>query len=40
MYPAGPDGIGDFRNVGMSVRKFAEFGAAAKRRELKAKKFD
>lgn len=44
MYPAGPDAIGDFRNVGMRVRKFAdmhrEFGAAAKRREIKAKKFE
>ena len=40
MYPCGPDGIGDFRTVGMRVRKFAdmhrEFAAAAQRREVKA----
>ena len=33
MYPAGPDAIGDFRAVGMRVRKFSdmhrEFSAAA-----------
>jgi hypothetical protein len=40
MYPAGPDPIGDFRAVGMRVRKFAdmhrEFADAAARREAKA----
>ena len=44
MYPAGPDAIGDFRAVGMRVRKFAdmhrEFSAAAKRRETKAANFE
>ena len=43
MYPAGPDAIGDFRGVGMRVRKFAdmhrEFAAAAQRRESKAAGF-
>src|ERR1017187_810318 len=37
LYPAGPDAIGDFRTVGMRVRKFAdmhrEFAASAHRRE-------
>ncbi len=40
MYPAGPDAVGDFRTVGMRVRKFAdmhrEFAAAGQRREAKA----
>jgi len=44
MYPAGPDAIGDFRGVGLRVRKFAdmhrEFAAAAGRRELKATTFE
>jgi len=44
MYPAGPDAFGDFRAVGMRVRKFAdmhrEFVAAAKRREVKAANFE
>jgi alpha-beta hydrolase superfamily lysophospholipase len=44
MYPAGPDAVGDFRLVGMRVRKFAdihrEFAAAARRREMKAEAFD
>jgi fermentation-respiration switch protein FrsA (DUF1100 family) len=44
MYPAGPDAIGDFRGVGMRVRKFAdmhrEFAAAARRREAKAAAFE
>ncbi len=44
MYPAGPDAIGDFRGVGLRVRKFAdmhrEFAAAAGRRELKAVNFE
>jgi hypothetical protein len=44
LYPAGPDAIGDFRTVGMRVRKFAdmhrEFAAAARRREIKAENFD
>jgi dienelactone hydrolase len=43
MYPAGPDAVADFRNVGMRVRKFAdihrEFAAAARRREMKAENF-
>jgi dienelactone hydrolase len=44
MYPAGPDAVADFRTVGMRVRKFAdmhrEFGAAARRREVKAEAFE
>jgi len=44
LYPAGPDAIGDFRTVGLRVRKFAdmhrEFAAAARRREVKAENFD
>ena len=44
MYPAGPDAVGDFRTVGMRVRKFAdmhrEFAAAARRREVKAENFE
>jgi dienelactone hydrolase len=44
LYPAGPDAIGDFRTVGMRVRKFAdmhrEFAAAARRREIKAENFE
>jgi dienelactone hydrolase len=44
MYPAGPDAVADFRTVGMRVRKFAdmhrEFGAAARRREIKAQAFE
>ena len=44
MYPAGPDAVADFRTVGMRVRKFAdmhrEFGAAARRREIKAEAFE
>jgi dienelactone hydrolase len=44
MYPAGPDAVGDFRTVGMRVRKFSdmhrEFAAAARRREIKAESFD
>jgi alpha-beta hydrolase superfamily lysophospholipase len=44
MYPAGPDAIADFRNVGMRVKKFAdmhrELAAAARRREAKAQGFD
>jgi hypothetical protein len=44
MYPAGPDAIGDFRTVGLRVRKFAdmhrEFAAAAHRREVKAVNFE
>jgi len=44
MYPAGPDAIGDFRAVGMRVRKFSdmhrEFAAAANRREGKAANFE
>ncbi len=43
MYPAGPDAIGDFRTVGLRVKKFAdmhrEFAAAARRREMKAENF-
>src|SRR6202051_5000645 len=43
MYPAGPAAIGDFRTVGLRVRKFAdmhrEFAAAAHRREVKAQNF-
>ena len=44
MYPTGPDAVGDFRAVGMRVRKFAdmhrEFAAAARRREAKAENFE
>lgn len=44
LYPCGPDAIADFRTVGARVKKFAdihrEFGAAAKRREVKAQAFD
>jgi pimeloyl-ACP methyl ester carboxylesterase len=44
MYPAGVDAIGDFRTVGMRVRKFAdmhrEFAAAGHRREVKAQGFE
>ena len=44
MYPCGPDAIGDFRGVGMRVRKFAdmhrELAAAARRRELRAAEFE
>lgn len=44
MYPAGPDAVGDFRTVGMRVRKFAdmhrEFAAAGQRREAKAAAFE
>ena len=44
MYPAGPDAVGDFRTVGMRVKKFAdmhrEFAAAARRREIKAENFE
>src|SRR5688572_12634846 len=44
MYPAGPDAIGDFRTVGLRVKKFAdmhrEFAAAARRREIKAENFE
>ncbi len=44
MYPAGPDAIGDFRAVGMRVRKFSdmhrEFAAAGKRRQIKAENFE
>ncbi len=44
LYPCGPDGTGDFRTVGMRVRKFAdmhrEFAAAAARREAKATAFE
>ena len=44
LYPCGPDGTGDFRTVGMRVRKFAdmhrEFASAARRRELKAEAFE
>jgi hypothetical protein len=44
MYPAGPDAIGDFRGVGMRVRKFSdmhrELAAAARRRELRAEEFE
>jgi Esterase FrsA-like len=44
MYPAGVDAIGDFRTVGMRVRKFAdmhrEFAAAGHRREIKAQAFE
>lgn len=44
MFPAGPDAFGDFRAVGMRVRKFAdmhrEFAAAAGRRERKAIAFE
>lgn len=44
LYPCGPDGTGDFRTVGMRVRKFAdlhrEFAAAARRREIKAEGFE
>ena len=29
MYPAGPDAIGDFRTVGLRVRKFADMHRAA-----------
>lgn len=43
MFPAGPDAFGDFRAVGMRVRKFAdmhrEFAAAGGRRERKAVEF-
>ena len=44
LYPCGPDGTGDFRTVGMRVRKFSdmhrEFAAAARRREAKAVAFE
>jgi pimeloyl-ACP methyl ester carboxylesterase len=44
LFPCGPDGTGDFRTVGMRVRKFAdmhrEFAAAARRREMKAEGFE
>ena len=44
LYPCGPDAIGDFRTVGMRVRKFAdmhrEFAGAARRREVKAENFE
>src|SRR6185312_532948 len=44
LYPCGPAGTGDFRPVGMRVRKFAdmhrEFAAAARRREVKAEAFE
>jgi dienelactone hydrolase len=44
LYPCGPDGTGDFRTVGMRVRKFAdmhrEFAGAAHRREVKATEFE
>ena len=44
LYPCGPDGIADFRTVGLRVRKFAdmhrEFAAAARRREIKAENFE
>lgn len=44
LYPCGPDGTGDFRTVGMRVKKFAdmhrEFAAAAARREAKAAAFE
>ena len=44
MYPAGPDAIGDFRTVGLRVKKFAdmhrELGAAGRRRQAKAEAFE
>lgn len=44
MYPAGPDAIGDFRMVGMRVKKFSdmhrELGNAGKRRQRKADAFE
>lgn len=44
LYPCGPDGTGDFRAVGLRVRKFTdmhrEFAAAARRREAKAQAFE
>jgi cephalosporin-C deacetylase-like acetyl esterase len=44
LFPCGPDAIGDFRNVGLRVRKFGdmhrEFAAAARRREDKAQAFE
>lgn len=44
MFPCGPDAVGDFRTVGMRVKKFAdmhrEFGGAGKRREAKARTFE
>jgi fermentation-respiration switch protein FrsA (DUF1100 family) len=44
LYPCGPDAIGDFRGVGLRVRKFAdmhrEFAAAARRREAWAETFE
>jgi dienelactone hydrolase len=44
MFPCGPDAVGDFRTVGMRVKKFAdmhrEFGAAGRRREAKARAFE
>ena len=44
LYPCGPDGTGDFRTVGMRVKKFSdmhrEFAAAAARREAKAAAFE
>jgi dienelactone hydrolase len=44
MFPCGPDAVGDFRTVGMRVKKFAdmhrEFGGAGKRREAKARAFE
>ena len=44
MYPAGPDAVADFRTVGLRVKKFAdmhrEFGAAGRRREIKAENFE
>lgn len=44
LYPCGPDGTGDFRAIGMRVKKFSdmhrEFAAAAARREAKAAAFE
>lgn len=44
LYPGGPDAMGDFRGVGLRVRKFAdmhrELAAAARRRELRAEQFE
>lgn len=44
MFPCGPDAFGDFRGVGMRVKKFAdmhrEFAAAGRRRERRASEYE
>ena len=44
LFPCGPDAIGDFRMVGMRVKKFSdmhrELAGAARRRETKARAFE